>query len=436
MPAISGKALSRVELKSSVKPLRGVVHTPPDKSISHRAAIFAGIANGKSRIKNYLRAADTLSTLNVLRALGVQIKEGKELVIEGNGLHGLKEPGDVLDCGNSGTTMRLFSGLLSGNDFFSVLTGDNSLKSRPMKRVILPLSKMGARISARDDDRYPPIAIRGGGLKGIRYEMPVASAQVKSALILAGLYARGETRITERAPSRDHTEIMLSSMGAHIKTNKNVISVQPAKKLNPFDISVPGDFSSAAFFIVAGLTVPGSEVLIKNTGLNHTRTGLLNVLSRMGAKIEILNRREISGEPVADLLIKSQPLNATQIGPEEIPLLIDEVPIIAIAAANASGITKIKGAGELRVKESDRLAAIAQGLKRMGIRVEEYKDGLAIEGGEMKGNRVDSFGDHRIAMAFSVAALVAKGKTIIEDPDAVNISFPGFYGILKKLSNG
>lgn len=426
--------MTDLKVKELKRPLKGEATPPADKSISHRAAILAALAKGKSRIKNFLKAADTISTLNALRALGVEIKEGKDILIKGKGLHALKEPLDVIDCGNSGTTMRLLAGLLSGNDFFSVLTGDGSLRSRPMGRVILPLSQMGAHIIARDDNRYPPLSIKGGSLKGISYKMPVASAQVKSALILAGLYAKGKTEIIEPAPSRDHTERMLSSMGADIKVKGNRIRVKAGKALSPIDITVPGDFSSAAFFIVAATIVPGSEILVKSVGVNEKRTGLLRVLERMGADVQLLNIRSISGEPVADLYVKSVPyLKPAEVGKEEIPLLIDEVPILCVAMAVASGESVIRGAEELRVKESDRIAGMAYGLKRMGIKVKECRDGLSIKGGTLKGARVKSFGDHRIAMAFSIAALTAHGASVIENADAVAISYPGFYSALKGL---
>ena len=439
--------MTDIKLKKLKAPLKGEIVPPPDKSISHRAAIFAALAKGKSTIKNYLLAGDTISTLNAVEMLGAGIKGiakpkkipgfgtyYEDFTINGKGLFGLREPRDVIDCGNSGTTMRLLSGLLSGNGFFSVLTGDDSLKSRPMRRVIEPLSKMGALISAREGDRYPPIAIKGGGLKGIRYQMPVASAQVKSALILAGLYAKGKTEILEPAPSRDHTERMLSSMGAGIKVKGNHISVKAGKDLSPMDITVPGDFSSAAFFIVAALVVPGSEILIKNVGVNEKRTGLLQVLERMGAQVEFLNMRTVSGEPVADIHVRSVPyLKPAEVGREEIPLLIDEVPVLCIAMAVASGESVIRGAEELRVKESDRIAAMAYGLKMMGIKVKEYPGGLSIKGGALKGARVKSFGDHRIAMALSIAALAAQGKSVIENADAVNISYPEFYSALRGL---
>ncbi|MDA8088542.1 MAG: 3-phosphoshikimate 1-carboxyvinyltransferase [Nitrospiraceae bacterium] len=428
-------------------PLRGELVPPADKSISHRAAILAGIADGKSIIRNYLEAADTSSTLAAMIALGAEAEivkkggsKGRTVVIRGRGLHGLKEPGAVLDCGNSGTTMRLLAGLLSGNPFYSVMAGDESLSCRPMGRVIVPLKRMGARIMARQEDKYPPVSIRGGGLKGISYEMPVASAQVKSALLLAGLYAEGKTVITEPFASRDHTERMLSGLGAAVETKRgaggrNTIKLTPPEgPLKPFELEVPGDFSSAAFFIIGALITGKSELLIKNVGINPRRTGLLSVLERMGAGIGLENKREVSGEPVADIHVKHHgALSPFRLGGKEIPLLVDEVPVLCVAAAMAQGTSRISGAGELRVKESDRISAMAEGLRRMGIRVEEAKDGLSIEGGPMTGAGIESMGDHRIAMAFSIAALAARGKTRIDGAEAVGISYPGFFSTLRRL---
>ncbi|KAF0145695.1 MAG: 3-phosphoshikimate 1-carboxyvinyltransferase [Nitrospirae bacterium] len=441
----------RIELKRAKK-LKGRIVPPPDKSISHRAIMLAAIAKGKSIVKNFLTAEDPLSTMNAFRKLGVEITEARsqksevrsknlKLIIKGKGFYGLKEPFDVIDCGNSGTTVRLLSGILAGNPFFSVLTGDNSLKQRPMARVINPLKEMGAEISARDSDKYLPIAIKGRKLKAIDYTMPVASAQVKSCLMLAGLYADGTTTITEPQKSRDHTERMLKSMGADIDTDGLKVRVKglggpSGKELNPLDITVPGDFSSAAFFIIAALLVESSDVMIKNVGINPTRTGLLDVLRSMGGEIRLLNVRDVSGEPVADIHCKgASVLRAVNITQENIPALIDEFPILCIAAAKANGITTIRGAEELRVKESDRIKAMAEGLRKMGAEVEEFKDGLSIKGNaRLKGAVIESYGDHRIAMAFSIAALVASGTTKINGISAVNISFPGFYKMLGRIS--
>ena len=459
-------------------PLKGELTPPPDKSISHRAVMLASIAKGKSRIEDLLLAADTISTLKAIKLLGAKIKGYGQKIpvpgfgaryqnyeITGNGLYGLSEPASFINCGNSGTTTRLLCGLLSGNPFFSVLSGDKSLNSRPMKRVIKPLAEMGAQIMARASDSYPPIAIRGGKLKGIKYEMPVASAQVKSALMLAGLYADGETAIKEPSPSRDHTEKMLSSMGAEVKEEwgikegyitedfmgmgaEHVIKIRKmSNELNPFEIRIPGDFSSAAFFIVGALITRNSEILIKNVCLNPTRTGFLGALKSMGAKIDVENLKvisggsvkgeavRISGDLVGDLRVKGdQELRAINIGKSSVPLMIDELPILFIAAACAKGRSEIRGAADLRVKESDRIKAMAAGLKAMDIEVEEFEDGLAITGGKMKGARIDSFGDHRIAMSFAMAGLAASGITEIENGrEAVKISYPEFFPRLYEL---
>lgn len=436
----------RIELRRAKK-LKGVIIPPPDKSISHRAIILSSISKGRSTVKNVLRAEDTMSTLNAFRKLGVEIEESRvkgsrvqggrnEIIVHGKGIHGLKEPEDIIDCGNSGTTIRLLSGILSGNPFLSILTGDSSLRARPMGRVIKPLREMGAEITARAEDTYPPVVIRGKQLNPIKYNMLVASAQVKSAMLLAGLYADGETEIIELLKSRDHTERMLPSYGAEIKVDGLNIKIKGNAELKARDIDVPGDFSSAAFFIVAALLINNSDIKIKGVGINPTRTGLLDILKAMGADIELVNLRDVSGEPVADIHCKGAAgLRAINIAKGQIPALIDEFPVLCIAAAQADGITTISGAEELRVKESDRIKAMAEGLKKMGAVVEEFKDGLSIEGNaRLKGAVIESYGDHRIAMAFSIAALVASGTTKINGISAVNISFPGFYKMLKGLT--
>ncbi|MCX5717168.1 MAG: 3-phosphoshikimate 1-carboxyvinyltransferase [Nitrospirae bacterium] len=426
----------RIELKKA-KRLKGEIIPPPDKSISHRAVILASLAKGKSVVRNFLRAEDTMSTLNAFRKLGIKIEDkGKKIIIEGKGIHGLKEPADIIDCGNSGTTARLLSGILAGNPFFSVLTGDDSLRQRPMARVINPLKEMGAEISGRDKGKYLPIAIRGKRLNAINYNMPVASAQVKSALLLAGLYADGETKISEPIKSRDHTERMLSSYGVRIDIEGLKIKIKGGQELKAKDMDVPGDFSSAAFFIVAALLIPDSDITIKGVGINPTRTGLLDVLKTMGADIELTNIRNISGEPVADIHCKGgRGLTAVNITKEHIPALIDEFPILCIAATQADGMTTIRGAEELRVKESDRIKAMATDMRKMGVEAEELSDGIRINGNaNLKGASINSYGDHRITMAFSVAALIAKGRTTINGISSVNISFPGFFEMLKRLT--
>jgi 3-phosphoshikimate 1-carboxyvinyltransferase len=452
--------LNRIELRKSRK-FKGEFSPTPDKSISHRAVIFSSLSKGKSIIKNFLRAEDTKSTVNAMRMLGIEItevtpthpspsrEEGKgggesselltpasELIINGKGLYGLKEPYNVIDCGNSGTTIRMLSGILSGNPFLSVLTGDESLRARPMGRVIAPLRKMGAGIMARDGDRFPPIAIKGEMLHAIKYIMPIASAQVKSAILLAGLYADGETEVLEPVKSRDHTERMLPAFGAEIKVEGLSIKIKGLPELRGTEVHVPGDFSSAAFFIVGALLIEGSNITIQGVGINPTRTGLLSVLKEMGADIEIYNIRNLSGEPVADIKCRSTvELNPVNITEEKIPVLIDEFPVLCVAATQAIGNTTIRGAEELRVKESDRIKSMATELKKMGAEIEEFEDGLSITGKtKLKGAFLESHGDHRIAMALSIAALIAEGETVISDVSSVNISFPGFFEILRRLT--
>ncbi|MEJ2683126.1 MAG: 3-phosphoshikimate 1-carboxyvinyltransferase [Candidatus Sulfobium sp.] len=428
--------MDKIEV-GGTRTFRGEVSPPPDKSISHRAVILSSLSRGRSIVKNFLRAKDTLSTVGAFRRLGTDIREEDDtLIISGNGLHGLSEPHDVIDCGNSGTTIRLVAGVLSGNPFFSVLTGDDSLRTRPMARVIRPLGLMGAEIMARSDNRYPPIAIRGGRLKPVTYPMPVASAQVKSSLLLAGLYAEGETVVSEPAKSRDHTERMLPAYGADLKVEGLRVIVKGGRELSPIDVEVPGDFSSAAFFVTASLIIPGSELMVKNVGINPTRTGLLEVLGKMGATIEMTNMREISGEPVADLYCRgTSRLHSVDVTGESIPSLIDEFPVLCVAAAAAEGTTTIRGAEELRVKESDRIEAMASELSKLGVEIEEYPDGLAIRGADfLRAAEVSSHGDHRIAMSLAVAALAAEGTTTIRGAGAVDISFPGFFDIIRGLT--
>ncbi|HMK61875.1 MAG TPA: 3-phosphoshikimate 1-carboxyvinyltransferase [Dissulfurispiraceae bacterium] len=417
--------------------LRGEIVPPPDKSISHRAIMFSSLAEGQSVIRNFLRAEDPLSTIKAFRMLGVKIAEGTsgEIVVNGKGLYGLEEPFDVVDCGNSGTTIRLLSGVLAGNPLFTILTGDDSLKKRPMARVITPLKQMGAKISARGGDKYPPLAIRGSKLTPIDYVMPIASAQVKSCVMLAGLYADGVTTIVESQKSRDHTERMLAAMGAQIDVNGLSISIKGNPKLRAVDVTVPSDFSSAAFFIAGALLVPNSDVVIRGVCMNPTRTGLLNVLAGMGAKIKIENMSDVSGEPVADIVCNTaSTLKAVKIGGDIVPSLIDEFPILCILASRADGITEIRGAQELRVKESDRIRAMATELTKLGVEVKEYDDGMDIRGNaQFKGGSVDSYGDHRIAMSLSIAAMVSDRPIVVNNAACADISFPGFYERLKGL---
>jgi 3-phosphoshikimate 1-carboxyvinyltransferase len=428
--------LDRIEI-STAKKFKGEFSPTPDKSISHRAVIFSSLSKGKSVIKNFLRAEDPISTVNAFRALGVDIHfEGDDLIVIGNGIHGLQEPNDVINCGNSGTTMRLLSGVLSGNPFLSVLTGDESLRGRPMARVIAPLRQMGAEITARGGGKFAPLAIKGKPLTPIQYSMPVASAQLKSAVLLAGAYADGVTEISEPVRSRDHTERMMPAFGAEITVNGLSVSIKGLKELKGTEIVVPGDFSSAAFFIVGALLIENSDITIKGVGINPTRTGLLDVLKEMGADISLSNIRTLSGEPVADLHCRGRAdLKAITITKEKIPALIDEFPILCVAAARAKGITTIRGAEELRVKESDRIKSIATELKKMGVELEEFEDGLSISGGNnLKGADTESYGDHRIAMSMAIAGLLADGTTGIKGVSSVNISFPGFFEIIRRLT--
>ncbi|GAB5047448.1 3-phosphoshikimate 1-carboxyvinyltransferase [Thermodesulfovibrio sp. TK110] len=420
------------------KALKGEITPPADKSISHRAVMFACLANGQSRIKNFLWAKDPISSLTAMRSLGadIQITKSKEIIVNGMGLHSLKEPENVIDCGNSGTTIRLLSGILAGQPFLSILTGDDSLRQRPMRRIIEPLRLMGANIMGRAENKLPPLVIKGGSLKGINYNMPIASAQVKSAILLAGLFAEGESSVTEPYKSRDHTEKMLKSMGVELKINNNTIKITPPRHpLKPFDITIPNDFSSAAFFIAGALLVPDSEVIIRNVCLNETRTGFIEVLKSMNANIEIFNLREQAREPVGDILVKTvSALKAVTVQGEIIPRLIDEFPVLCIVATQAEGTTVIKDAKDLRAKESDRIKAMTTELSKMGVLIKEFEDGVEIKGPcRLKSAEVYSYKDHRIAMALSIAALIAEAETVIKHTECVDISFPEFYNLLEML---
>ncbi|MDW7971622.1 MAG: 3-phosphoshikimate 1-carboxyvinyltransferase [Thermodesulfovibrio sp.] len=420
------------------KALKGEITPPPDKSISHRAVMFASLAKGDSRIKNFLWAKDPISTLNAMKSLGVEIDitDSKEIIVHGKGLYSLKEPDNVIDCGNSGTTIRLLSGIAAGQRFLTVLTGDDSLRYRPMKRIISPLSLMGANIIGRDENRFPPIVIKGGFLRGITYEMPIASAQVKSSILLAALYAKDETTLIQPHKSRDHTERMLKNIGVHININGNTITIYPPKNdLNCFEITIPNDFSSASFFIAGACIVPNSEVLIKNVNLNNTRTGFLEILKKMGANIEVLNITEQAGEPVGDIFVKSSPkLKGITVQGDMIPKLIDEFPVLCVVATQSEGKTIIRDAKDLRVKESDRIKAMTSELRKMGATLEEFEDGVEIEGPcTLIGTEVYSYQDHRIAMALSIAGLIAEGETTIKNAECVDISFPNFYDLLEIL---
>ena len=417
--------------------LKGEVTVPGDKSISHRAVMFGSISEGKTEITNFLNGADCLSTIDCFRRLGIEIETLPErIVIHGRGLHGLKKPTHILDVGNSGTTTRLLCGILSGQPFESILDGDDSIRTRPMKRIITPLSQMGAEITSLNGNGCAPLCIRGTRLKSITYTSPVASAQVKSAILLAGLYADGETSVIEPALSRNHSELMLNYFGAEVTTHNTTITIQPDPVLIGQKVNVPGDISSAAYFIAAALMVPGSEILIKNVGINPTRDGILRVCQAMGADITLENCSSGNGEPTADLLVRYTPnLKATVIGGELIPTLIDELPMIAILACFADGTTIIKDAEELKVKESNRIDLVARNLSAMGAKVIATDDGLIIEGGHpLHGTVIETKYDHRIAISYAVAALAADGLTQINHAECVNISYPAFYQHLASLT--
>lgn len=416
--------------------LKGELAVPGDKSISHRSIMLGAIANGITTVRGFLRGEDNMSTMHAFRAMGVNIDDDGEIIsIHGRGLHGLQEPGDVLDCGNSGTTIRLITGLLSGQSFFSVVTGDQYLRKRPMKRVVEPLTRMGARILGRNQGSLAPLAINGGALTGIEYNSPVSSAQIKSSIMLAGLYAEGETTVHEPSLSRDHSERMFSQFGASLALSEDGVTVRGGYELKAQEISVPGDISSAAFFIVAALITPGSELLIRNVGVNPTRTGVIDILKEMGGDIELLDQRQLSGEPVADILVRTSRLKGIKISGSVVPRAIDEFPAVCVAAACAEGVTSIRDARELRVKETDRITAMAGNLRTLGVTVSETEDGMDITGVErLAGGDVESFGDHRIAMSLSVAALVAAGGITIRDIDCVATSFPNFFQLLEKAA--
>lgn len=405
----------------------GYIRVPGDKSISHRSIMLSSIAQGRSEITGFLNGEDSLKTLRAFQAMGVKIEQTEsEIIVEGVGLNGLSNPATELDMGNSGTAMRLLVGLLCGQSFDSVLIGDESLSSRPMKRVIDPVTLMGARIDS-DEGATAPLRISGGQqLKSIHYEMPVASAQVKSCVLLAGLYADGITEVIEPAPTRDHTERMLRGFGCEVLTNGNRISLRGQQHLKSTNIEVPADISSAAFFMVAASITPNSELTLNHVGINSTRTGIIDILELMGADITLINEREVGGEPVADIVVKSAPLQGIDIPAHLVPLAIDEFPVIFIAACCAIGTTVLSGAEELRVKESDRIQVMADGLRKLGINANPTEDGISIQAGKISAGEVDSHGDHRIAMAFAVASLRASGTVTILNCDNVNTSFPGF----------
>ncbi len=421
-------------------PLRGTITVPGDKSITHRAIMLSALAEGETVVRSYCRGEDCLNTMRALRAMGIPIDETLEtLRIHGKGRWGLTEPSQPIDCGNSGTGIRLLAGLVAGQDFFTVLTGDESIRRRPMGRVVKPLRDMGAVIAGRKGGELAPLAVTGRRLQGLTYRSPVASAQIKSALLLAGLFAEGPTRIVEPRRSRDHTERMFRFFGIPVSEQDLTVEVQGRSATGwaarP-ELVVPGDFSAAAFFLVAATLVPGSDVTIRSVGINPTRTGLLDILTRMGARIELLNRREEAGEPVADLRVTPASLTGLAIGPDLIPQTIDEFPVLCVAAAFAEGETTVTGAQELRVKESDRIATMAQELGKMGVAVTETPNGLRIQGEpsrRLRAATVSSHGDHRVAMSMAVAALRAEGPSRIEETGCIETSFPGFEGKLLDL---
>ena len=417
------------------RPLRGEIVVPGDKSIAHRAVMLASVAQGQSRIYNLSGGDDNSRTVRAFRQLGVQIFRSEEaLCVEGKGWDGLKAPAEVIDCGNSGTTMRLMSGLLAGRPFLSRLDGDASLRQRPMQRIIDPLSLMGAKIASAAGNGLAPLEIRGGGLHGIHYPMPIASAQVKSAILLAALQAAGTTTVEEPAKSRDHTEVMLAGFGCRVRVQGNVVSLEGGQSLAAQDVRIPGDLSSAAFFLVAGATVPGSDIAIRNVGCNPTRDGIIEILERMGVAIEVMNERSEAGERVADIRVRGGALRGVAVEPELAAKTIDEYPILSVAAALAEGVTTFSGVKELRYKESDRIAAMTEGLRRVGVKVEEREDGMTINGGAcLRGTAVRSFADHRVAMAFAVAALSSDGAIEIDDARCVDISFPAFFDLVDKM---
>ena len=422
--------------------LQGELTPPGDKSISHRAAILNSLSMGEAQILNFAPGQDCLATITCLKNMGVRIRRigwdtAPALSVQGKGPDGLREAANVLDARDSATTMRLLGGLLSGRPFLSVITGDASLRSRPMDRLIEPLRLMGAEISGRGGDAFAPLVIRGKQLHGIEFSLPVPSAQIKSALLLAGLHANGATVIYQPSSSRDHTERMLSMMGARLRSEQDTIYLRPLDRpLTPISLRVPGDISSAAYFLVAGAVHPDARVVVRDCGVNPTRTGIIDALLNMGARLTIRNQREEAGEPVADIVVESSDLDGIEVGGNLVPRLIDEIPVLAVAACFARGRTVIRNAGELRVKESDRIAAVSRELSRLGASIEALPDGMIIHGGKtLLGTEVSSHRDHRLAMSLGVAALFAQGKTSIRYAHATRVSYPAFWQHMRRLSS-
>ena len=417
------------------KRLRGTLSVPGDKSISHRGVMFGSIAKGTTELTGFLDGADCRSTIACFRAMGIQIEQVKDhVMIHGNGLHGLQAPTSMLDVGNSGTTTRLISGILSAQNFTSELNGDASIQKRPMKRIMDPLSQMGANIISLKGNDCAPLRITGQPLHGIHYNSPVASAQVKSCILLAGLYAEGETSVTEPAISRNHTELMLGGFGATIRSEGNTAIIQPAKELYGQQIAIPGDISSAAYFIAAGLIAEDADILITNVNTNPTRAGIIEVAKAMGGKITLENERIVSGEPVADLHVVSSTLHGCEISGDLIPTLIDEIPVIAVMASAAVGTTTIRDAAELKVKESDRIATVTENLSAMGCDITPTENGMIIQGGKaLHGATIQTYLDHRIAMAFTIASLLTDEEVTLDHPECVTISYPEFYQDFQKI---
>ncbi|AJI24720.1 3-phosphoshikimate 1-carboxyvinyltransferase [Priestia megaterium] len=428
--------MSGKQLKTNLSSLQGEISIPGDKSISHRAVMFGAMAEGKTTINHFLAGEDCLSTISCFEKMGVSIKREDEYVeVEGKGIEGLSEPASILDVGNSGTTTRLMLGILAGVPFHTSLIGDESIAKRPMSRVTVPLRSMGAKIDGREHGQYTPLSTRGGALKAIHYHSPVASAQVKSAILLAGLHAEGTTKVTEPFTSRDHTERMLRAFGVDVEVDGTTVSIEGGQSLRGTDVYVPGDISSAAFFLVAGAIVPNSRIVLKNVGLNPTRTGIIDVLQQMGARLTISNERIQNGEPIGDLTIETSQLKGIEIGGDVIPRLIDEIPVIALLATQANGKTVIKDAEELKVKETNRIDTVATELSKLGASVTPTADGLIIEGKTaLKSGEVDSYGDHRIGMMLAVAAAIATGEVTLMRSEAIHVSYPTFFEDLDKLS--
>lgn len=427
--------MNSVKLVNNIKNLSGTLTIPGDKSISHRSVMFGALSEGTTTVTNFLSGEDCLSTISCFRKLGVEIKQEDEtVIIHGKGFKGLVEPAEILDVGNSGTTIRLMLGILSGQSFFSTLVGDSSIAKRPMTRVTNPLKSMGASIDGRNNGEFTPISIRGGSLKGMTYELPVASAQVKSAILLAGLQAEGETVIIEPSKTRDHTERMIKQFGGEVEVDNLTITVKGGQSFKATDVQVPGDISSAAFFLVAGAIVEDSEIILKNVGLNPSRTGIIDVMLSMGAELTISNDHPEAFEPMGDLTIKTSNLKGTTIEGDIIPRLIDEIPVIALLATQAEGVTVIKDAEELKVKETNRIDTVVNELKKLGANIEATSDGMIIHGKTpLTGGTVSSHGDHRIGMMLAVAALLSDKEVFLENGEAISVSYPSFFSHLDSL---